>query len=423
MSVSGRDVDEVKEQMSAELEKYTLTLLERGDIKEEIKAPEVGLRYLTEEIDSLKERQKPFLWITAFFNKEDFQITVGVSYDENLLKDRIDRLSCFDSNRIIEPKNPVLQYTENKYVMIEEVCGNRVNKEVLYDLVADALLKKETVMDLESNNCYVNPQYTSKSPETIEALNTLNRYVSSQIIYILKDKKEIIDGSIINKWLKVDDSFVVTFDEKSAEAYIKELLERLTAMYNTVGKKRSFITSSGKTISIGGGDYGWRVEISKDIPKDTVELLEGIKQGRTIVKEPKFKQTARALGSNDIGNTYVEIDLTNQHLWFYKNGSLIVECPVVTGNVRTNHATPAGVYRLKYKERNATLDGPDYSVRVSYWMPFNGGIGMHDATWRSSFGGKIYRTNGSHGCINMPYNAAKTVYNNITPGTPVICYH
>jgi lipoprotein-anchoring transpeptidase ErfK/SrfK len=100
-----------------------------------------------------------------------------------------------------------------------------------------------------------------------------------------------------------------------------------------------------------------------------------------------------------------------------------VEGDVVTGNVSLNDATPVGIYRLKYKEKNATLKGEGYSSPVSFWMPFNGGIGIHDANWRSVFGGEIYKTNGSHGCINSPYNLAQTIFDNINAGTPVVCYY
>lgn len=89
-------------------------------------------------------------------------------------------------------------------------------------------------------------------------------------------------------------------------------------------------------------------------------------------------------------------------MFFYKEGKLVVESDFVSGNESRGWSTPAGVYPLTYKQRNATLKGENYATPVSYWMPFNGGIGMHDAYWRSSFGGKIYKTNGSHGCINLP---------------------
>ena len=106
----------------------------------------------------------------------------------------------------------------------------------------------------------------------------------------------------------------------------------------------------------------------------------------------------------------------------YKKGEKIVDTPIVSGCVSWGCSTPTGVYSLTYKTRNATLRGPGYATPVSYWMPFNGDIGMHDATWRSSFGGTIYKWDGSHGCINMPLNAVKQVYENIEDTMPIIVW-
>ena len=71
---------------------------------------------------------------------------------------------------------------------------------------------------------------------------------------------------------------------------------------------------------------------------------------------------------------------------------------------------------------NVTLKGADYESPVTYWMPFNGGIGLHDATWRSRFGGSIYYYSGSHGCVNLPYSAAADIYSIVEAGMPVVCY-
>ena len=84
--------------------------------------------------------------------------------------------------------------------------------------------------------------------------------------------------------------------------------------------------------------------------------------------------------------------------------------------------TPEGTYKLKYKDKDSVLVGENYRSPVSFWMPFNGNIGMHDASWRYSFGGQIYMTNGSHGCVNLPYSLANDIFYNIDEGTPIICY-
>jgi hypothetical protein len=415
INVSGRNVEVVNEQMASELQTYALNLKERGGKNEKIRANEVGLKYNSDgQFKDLKDTQNPFKWITAFFNTNASKMTEGVKYDKQLLKKRVDNLSCFDNSNIIEPKNPSFMYTDSGYVIIGEVNGNKVNKDILYDHISDAILKDEIEIELEEIDCYVKPQYTSYSQKTIDTKNKLNKYVFSKITYTLGERKEILDGSTINKWLTIDENLKVTFDEKEAQKYIDVLFEN----YNTIGEKRSFVTSKGNTVNIGGGDYGW--SINKD--KETKALIIAINNGKTISKEPAYIQTALAHGISDIGDTYVEINLAKQHLWFYKNGKLIAQGDVVTGNLSTNHTTPGGIYKLKYKQRDAVLRGTDYASPVDFWMPFNGGIGIHDANWRGSFGGGIYKTDGSHGCINSPYYLAKAIFDNIESGIPVVCY-
>ncbi|WP_420839276.1 L,D-transpeptidase family protein [Clostridium rhizosphaerae] len=416
INVSGKTVTAVKVQLLSELKGYTLNLKERGGKSEQIKAEAIGLKYNSdEEIQNFKDEQHPLKWAASLFNKKSYEITSGIEYNKEALKEQVDKLSAFDNSNIIEPKNSILKYTDNTYMLVDEIKGNKINKDILLKRIEEAILKQETTIDLESSGCYINPQYTSKSQKVTDARDMLNKYISTKITYAFGEHKEILDGSTINKWLSADDNFNVNIDEKKVKAYV----ESIANTYNTVGKKRSFNTSSGNTINIGGGDYGWKI----DINKETNNLIAAIKSGQTITKEPEYVQKASSHGSSDIGNTYVEIDMTKQHLWFYKNGSLVVEGDVVTGNTSLNNTTPGGIYRLKYKEKNATLKGEDYSTPVSYWMPFNGNIGIHDATWRSVFGGEIYKTSGSHGCVNSPYPLAQTIYENINAGTPVVCYY
>jgi len=118
----------------------------------------------------------------------------------------------------------------------------------------------------------------------------------------------------------------------------------------------------------------------------------------------------------------VEINITRQYLWYYKGGKLIAQGHIVSGNPNRGNATSLGVYMLNYKETDTTIRGPGYEADVTYWMPFNGNIGIHDADWRYSFGGNIYKRNGTHGCVNVPLYLAKRIYENIEEGTPVICY-
>jgi hypothetical protein len=413
-SISGKTVQEVDDQIASEVDTYVLEIIERGGQKEQIRAEDIALEYIPNgQIQDLKNKQNSFKWIAAVFNREDTTIEKTVSYNEELLKKYVDSLACLNNN-IVEPQNASIKYTDTGYVVIDEVNGNKINKDILYDNVVKAILKGESTVDLETINCYENPKYTSNSKEVVDAKNTLNKYISSVITYNFGQRTEVLNGLTINNWLEVDGDFSITFSEEKVKSY----LDALAKSYNTIGKTRELITSIGTSVKVSGGDYGWLINKNKEVQ----DLISVIKEGQAATKEPAYIQTALTRENNDLGKTYVEINMTKQHLWFYKNGSLIVEGDVVTGNVSKKNTTPAGIYRLKYKQKDATLKGEDYSTQVSFWMPFNGNIGIHDATWRSKFGGNIYMTNGSHGCVNAPYDVAKTIFSNIQPDTPVICY-
>lgn len=412
IDVSGKTVEEVGEEIKA----YTLNLEERGDVNEEIKAEDIGLKYASEDkIQALKDSQNPFGWVASVFNKDENNVSDMVTYDEELLKKYVDKLSCLDSSKIIEPQNPKLEYTDNGYKIIDEVYGNKIKKDILDDNVVNAILTGETTINLESINCYETPKYTVSSQEVVDAKNNLDKYTASKITYTFGEKTESLDGSTIHNWLNVDENMGIIFDEKKIENYV----DTLGSKYNTVGNTRDFKTSSGTTVKVSGGTYGWLINSEEEVQA----LITSIKEGQTITKEPIYSQKGVNRSANDIGSTYVEINMSNQHLSFYKNGSLIVEGSVVTGNVSNGTSTPTGTYFIEYVERNATLKGEGYSVPVSYWMPFNNGIGIHDATWRGEFGGNIYMTGGSHGCINAPYGLAQTIFNNIDAGTPVVCFY
>ena len=228
INVSGKNVEVVNEQMASELQTYVLNLKERGGKNEQIKADEVGLKYNSDgQFKELKDTQNAYKWISAFFNKDASNMIEGVKYDKQLLKERVDKLSCFESINIIEPKNSSFMYIDNRYMIVSEVDGNKVNKDILYDHVLEAVLKKQTTIDLETINCYIKPQYTSYSRKTIDTKNMLNKYVFTKITYTFGNHKELLDGSIINKWLTIDENLEVTFHENEAKNYIDILSTQL----------------------------------------------------------------------------------------------------------------------------------------------------------------------------------------------------
>ena len=196
-------------------------------------------------------------------------------------------------------------------------------------------------------------------------------------------------------------------------------MDQLANKYDTYGGYRSFRTSLGTAVDLYGGDYGWLL----DRAATADELAEAIRQKKTMTMDPIYTHTAMSRGLNDIGDTYVEICISLQEMWCYQDGELMVDTPVVTGNPNRDNETPSGgVWEIDAKMQDYTLVGPDYRTPVSFWMPFNGGVGIHDLQARYYFGGTIYLYNGSHGCVNTPLDAVEQIYNIVSVGTPVIVY-
>ena len=393
---------------------YKLQLAERNGEIEEIIGRDIGMVYNEKNsIDKVYPGRSSFKWIISLLTEQKYYVGDLFVYNKENLENKISGLNCLNTD-IIEPKNVRFKYTNGSYKVIDEVYGNKIIKDELYEDIEMSILKGVRKLDLNENLCYENPRFTLSSEETFETKNLLNEYVKAKITYKFGSEKETLDGNIISEWLSVNKNLKAVINEIAVMRYVKELSKK----YDTVGIARNFKTSLGKIVEVSGGLYGWKINREAE----TKALLENIKHGNVFEKEPIYTQKALYRAENEIGNTYVEVNITRQHLWFYKNGKLITQGSVITGNPNRGHSTVLGTYMLNYKQKGATLTGPGYEAPVTYWMPFFGNIGIHDASWRYSFGGEIYKRSGSHGCINAPIYLAKTMFDNIKEGTPIICY-
>lgn len=416
LKIGGKTVDAVKVAIEEKGENYELSLYGRDGEKQILKGELFELVYeIKEDVEELKKGQKAFGWPLALFSSKAFNISETATYNEAKLEEAIKELSYFEEENMIEPENATLSFNGTSYDIIPEKEGNKLNFERVKEIVKQAIEKSERVVNLEESGCYETATFTAKSPEVLKAQEMFNQYLQADITYLFGTQEEKVDSELISSWLEFTSQGEVLLNEDKVKGYIRELDNK----YSTLGATRQFKTSDGTIATVSGGDYGWQVSVSKE----TEALLTAIKEGQTIYREPISTSVSQSYNSSDIGDTYVEISLTKQYLWFYKDGKLLTKGGIVTGDQRRNYSTPQGTYKLDYKQRNATLRGPGYVTPVNYWMPFNKNIGLHDATWRSSFGGKIYLANGSHGCVNAPYDMAQIIFNNIESGTPIVCYY
>ncbi len=423
IDVSFKNVEKVNELLKKRVEEYVLTLEESDGDSEAILGTDISTEYVPDEqLDQFIKEQQNFLWIKNLWEKPELEMVISVQYDENQLADVIENLACMQEENQVKSENAHPEFKDTEFVVVPEVIGTEIDTEKFNAAVRESISTCQSTLDMKEAECYIYPKYVSDSEKVIEAVEKMNSYLGAKITYDFTPKTEVVDAAVISKWVKCNSKMKVTFDKKAVKEYIEELGDK----YNTLCENREFKTARGDTVTVKGGYYGWK--ISED--KEYEHLIKDIKNGKEVEREPEYLTRAVEHGTIDIGDTYAEVDLTNQRMYFTKNGKVVLESPVVTGNPNRGNGTPQGTYSLTYKTRNATLRGerdengePEYETPVAYWMPFNGGIGFHDATWQSSFGGSRYLTNGSHGCINMPKDKAAKLYELISQGMPVVCYY
>ena len=420
MDVTGKTASEVEDAIAEQLKGYTLTINGREELSESITGESVGLyAEFDDTLEKAVAAQKPMDWGKYRFGKAVNEVNTDalLHYSSEMLDEAVAGLSCMDRENMREPQDARISNYDSatgSYTIIKEDEGTELLEDKVKEAVASAIMSLSESVNLEEQGCYLSPAVTSGDEALNTACESMNRYVGAKITYKFGDKAETLNGNEIHNWLTVNGTSVSVSEAKAAE-YVKNL----ASAYNTAYKPKTLKTSYGKNVTITAGSYGWKI----DQTKETAALVSLIKNGEQTSREPEYSQKAASRSGNDYGNTYVEINLTAQHLYFYVDGKLLVQSDFVSGNAAKGWSTPAGAYALTYKQRNATLKGQGYATPVSYWMPFNGGIGLHDANWRKTFGGTIYKNKGSHGCINLPPAVAKTIYENISAGDPVLCYH
>lgn len=418
LDVSGLTPEDVKQQITEGTSGYSLTLEERGGASESISGAAIGLHpEFDGTLERILENQNPLAWGFHIGRYVDYTIDTMAAFDTEKLSETVSQLACLSPEQVVAPQDAYISgyISGTGYEIVPEEEGNSPDPELLYEAVRDGILSFQETLSLEDAGVYQRPQITAEDEALKAELDAWNRYVHTTVTYRFGSKSEVLDGEKVHEWLVSDGQGGVSLDESKIGEYVAWLAQN----YNTAYKPKTLKTSYGQTVTISKSVYGWKINQSEE----TAALKQLLLSCESQEREPVYSQTAASHDGNDYGNTYAEINLTAQHMFFYKEGKLLVESDFVSGNESRGWSTPAGVYPLTYKQRNATLKGENYSTPVSYWMPFNGGIGMHDAYWRSSFGGKIYKTNGSHGCINLPPAVAKTIYENISAGMPVLCYH
>ncbi len=361
------------------------------------------------------------LRVFRYLTKKAESVTIPMMAEESdSFQKQVSAMKFLHRKYKIRTKDAYVDLSNRKFQIVKEVQGDKIDKKRFKAAVLKSIAAGKFTLDYQEQDYYEQPKVYS-TDQKLQDYRTFCKKTYSQIItYRFYNKRYTLTPADLQSMVTVRDGKRLI--DKGA---VKKFVYEMACTYNTLGASRRFSSTYKGTITVSGGSYGYTI----DQKRERQALIKNLKSGKNIRRKPKYSQTPYYSGGgvNDIGSSYVEIDIANQMLWLYRSGRVIASCPVVTGSLSGGYATPKGVYYLVYKAPDVKLrgrnsDGSKYESAVKYWMPFYGDYGMHDASWRGNFGGDIYRSAGSHGCVNMPRSTAAVVYANLTAGYPVVVH-
>lgn len=429
INCSGLTACQVEQLIAKKVEDYSVQILARNQEPQTIYGEQINYQYMSDgQILKFMKQQKPYEWYKGYLEPRSYTVEENVYYDKQLLKEQIKQLACAQEENQIPPEDAYVAFVDTQFEIIPETPGTELNLKEAYQILDDAISISTGIVDFGSTpDAYVKADVTSEDPDLMATRDACNNFTKASITYSMGDHTVVLDGSTIKDWLSFDEKGQLVQDDASFKQHITEYVANLASQYDTVHTSREFYTTSGRVVWVYGSAYGWKIDQVAEVE----QLIQEIQSGTQTTREPVYSMRANARGLNDFGNTYIEVDLSYQHMYYYQNGSIIFDSPIVSGNMSyADRQTPSGVYKLYYKTTNAVLRGQqkedgtyEYETPVSYWMPFNGGIGFHDANWQPYFGGDRYLYGGSHGCINMPPSNAAVLYSIIQYDIPIICFY
>lgn len=396
---------------------YSIVIYGKNGESAVISAEEIGLccNY-AQSVDTIKERQNALLWPGALFGINPYFIDYTVQYDEDKLRAELSEIPFLQEENMVAPQNAYIG-TYNQalggFEVVSEKPGTWIDQDKVFEMVSASIEKEEQILRLDEYGCYILPEIMSDNEELLEELAYYNQYMQASITYQFGSEEEVVDFTVYENWIQ-EWGNTIRIDEAAVEEYLSTLADR----YDTYNDRMNFKTVDGYVINLPKGGFGWKM----DVAAETERLIDDIKSGTIDTREPLYSCEGVSWG-DEIGDFYIEVDMTSQRVYIIDQGEVVLESDCVTGNMSNGCTTPPGIFGLTYKTRNATLRGRDYVSYVKYWMPFNGNIGFHDASWRTLFGGDIYLTGGSHGCINLPTAFAAQLYDYVYKDCPIICYY
>jgi lipoprotein-anchoring transpeptidase ErfK/SrfK len=398
---------------------------------------EAGLSVNMVKPSKLIREQNAFAWPFHVFGNASQSISRKTSFDTKKLESTLSSLDMVNADKRTKAVDATYRYdqSQRKWYVQPDSQGNVVDRDKLIKAVENSLdgLKSPTVK-VTQDMC-VQPKVTANDKSLNQAVNDANKWCSTSITYDIDDKQsaEVVDSSVITPWVSIVQADDGTFSAKLDESAVKAYLAKIGDKYDTQGQAITITTPTGKVASVPGTEKntGWLTDESAELPK----LEADIKAGKTDHREFSMKQRASQKTGADVwGTTYIEVDLSTQHLWYVKDGSVADDFGIISG--KSGYDTPQGVTKVYRKVTNTTLVSPwkdpktgeptyKTPIEVGLVISADSNILIHSAPWQpaSGFGNATYHiSGGSHGCVNAPTDKTWDLYNTVAVNTPVVVH-
>ena len=418
---SGMTTKVAKKALTEEWNKHDFKVTQDG--KEVATITGLDLVYdIDAQLQKLMDNGYRFPLFTLLSNgNQDLTISMMPKELTSGINEQINALPIYEQAEPVQTTNAYIDMSNNQFTIVPEVYGNNIDKKVVKQVIKERISCGSWELPFVEEDFYEQPTITKDSEELLAEQTYCKTYLAHQITYTFGPESQTITPAELKEMMSADKDGKITVAQKAVEKFVSAL----AATRNTVDTVRSFKSTSRGYVTIYGGTYGYTIDEEKEI----AQLTKDLKGLKNVSREPVYAQEGWGWENDGFGSTYIEVDLALQRLWYYQNGEILLTCPIVSGCVATKHYTATGAYQIVYMARDVVLKGGSkkkktyYESHVDYWMPFYADYGLHDADWRSSFGGSIYLRDGSHGCVNMPPASAAQLYNLVSTGTPVIVFN
>lgn len=406
--VAGLTVDEARQRLENETAEYACEV-SVGGFSLRVPSTDVGLERDEDRIaQEAMNRQRAFAWPLALFVQQAIAVDQGATFNEDVLVERA--LTAVDeyNEATLPSTDATIRYDDDQanYVLEGTVSGQALTPDVVREAALETMRALSAPRVLTEGEAF-HVATVQDLPKYAHAVEWANRSRGSDIS-ILVDGEEVIESDAEQnaEWVTIGEGPAVVVDEDAVYAWADSSV--IYAAYHRDDWTDYFLDED-KFVE----------EFCKRLATGVVDPYEAPMYSE-LRSEGESRELAYEHGGWDSSmGRYIDVDLDAQFArLFDEKGTVIWESAFVSGSMIEGRPTVTGTFSIYAMQTNTVLVGmdynndgkPDYESFVNYWMPFYGGFGLHDATWRANFGGELYYYGGSHGCINLPYEKAEELF-------------